>query len=69
MENIKAEYFSSVFEGFLILLAAIRIAYTAFVRLMHPHPLEAVGRGLLIYVLSSIINFATAHLDGNRKAT
>jgi cation diffusion facilitator family transporter len=56
----KAEYFSSAFEGFLILLAALSIAYTAIDRLLNPQPLEAVGLGLLVSVVASIINFATA---------
>lgn len=56
----KAEYFSSAFEGFLILLAALSIGYTAIVRLLSPQPLEAVGLGLLVSVVASMINFATA---------
>lgn len=56
----KAEYFSSAFEGFLILLAAISIGYTAIDRLINPLPLEAVGLGLLVSVVASLINFATA---------
>jgi len=58
----KAEYFSSAFEGFLILLAAVSIGYTAIDRLMHPQPLEAVGAGLLVSVAASVINFATARI-------
>jgi cation diffusion facilitator family transporter len=58
----KAEYFSSAFEGFLILLAAFSIGYTAIERFMNPQPLEAVGVGLLVSVLASIINFATARI-------
>ncbi len=58
----KAEYFSSAFEGFLILLAAVSIAYTAVDRLMNPLPLEAVGVGLLVSVAASVINFATARV-------
>lgn len=58
----KAEYFSSAFEGFLILLAALAIGYTAVDRLMNPAPLEAVGIGLLVSVVASVINFATAHI-------
>ena len=38
----KAEYFSSAFEGFLILLAAVSIGYAAIDRLITPQPLEAV---------------------------
>ena len=56
----KAEYFSSAFEGFLILLAAVSIGYTAIERLMNPQPLEAVAAGLLVSVVASVINFATA---------
>jgi len=56
----KAEYFSSAFEGFLILLAAVSIGYTAIDRLMHPQPLEAVAVGLMVSVVASVINFATA---------
>jgi cation diffusion facilitator family transporter len=56
----KAEYFSSAFEGFLILLAAFSIGYTAVMRLLNPQPLDAVGIGLAVSVLASIINFATA---------
>lgn len=56
----KAEYFSSAFEGFLILLAAVSIGYTAVDRLMHPQPLEAVAVGLMVSVVASVINFATA---------
>ena len=58
----KAEYFSSAFEGFLILLAAVSIGYTAIERLMNPQPLEAVGVGLLVSVVASVINFATARI-------
>ena len=56
----KAEYFSSAFEGFLILLAAVSIGYTAIERLMNPQPLEAVAAGLVVSVVASGINFATA---------
>jgi cation diffusion facilitator family transporter len=56
----KAEYFSSAFEGFLIVVAAVSIAWTAIDRLMHPQPLEALGIGLLISVVASIINFGTS---------
>ena len=58
----KAEYFSSAFEGFLILLAAVSIGYTSIERLMNPQPLEAVGAGLLVSVVASVINFATARI-------
>lgn len=56
----KAEYFSSAFEGFLIILAALSIGYTAAERLLHPQPLEAVGVGLVVSVIASVINLVTA---------
>ena len=56
----KAEYFSSAFEGFLILLAAASIAYTAIDRLLHPHLIEDIGVGLLVSVAASLINLFAA---------
>ena len=56
----KAEYFSSAFEGFLILIAAVAISYAAIERLLNPQPLEAVGIALAISVVASIINLATS---------
>ncbi len=56
----KAEYFSSAFEGFLILLAAVSIAYTAIDRLLHPQALAAVGVGLVVSVVASLINLFAA---------
>ena len=58
----KAEYFSSAFEGFLILLAALAIGYTSIERLINPRPLEAVDVGLLVSVVASAINLATAKI-------
>ena len=58
----KAEYFSSGFEGLLILLAAIAIGASALERLMNPHPLSDVGVGLGVSVIASLVNFATARI-------
>jgi cation diffusion facilitator family transporter len=58
----KAEYFSSAFEGVLILVAAIAIGYAAVERLFHPQPLEAVGIGLAVSVVASIINLVTSRV-------
>ena len=52
----KAEYFSSGFEGVLIFAAALGILWTAIDRLFHPQPLEQVGWGLVLSVLSTILN-------------
>lgn len=56
----KAEYFSSAFEGFLILVAAGSIAYAAIDRLLHPQDIESVGIGLAVSVVASVINLVTA---------
>ena len=56
----KAEYFSSGFEGLLILAAAIGIGWAAVERLLHPQALEQVGVGLGISVIASVINLLTA---------
>ena len=58
----KAEYFSSAFEGFLILIAAVSIAYAAIERLFNPQPLESVGIGLGVSVVASIINLVTSRI-------
>lgn len=58
----KAEYFSSAFEGSLILVAALSIIASAVLRLMNPKPLEAVGVGLVVAVVASAVNFATARV-------
>jgi cation diffusion facilitator family transporter len=56
----KAEYFSSGFEGMLIFVAALAIIAAAVQRLLHPQPLEALGIGLSLSVLSTLLNFALA---------
>ena len=52
----KAEYFSSGFEGILIMGVAVGIIWTAVVRLLNPQPLEDLGWGLALSVLSSALN-------------
>ncbi len=56
----KAEYFSSGFEGGMILLAAVAIIFTAVPRLINPLPLEQLGLGLIISVAASLINLAVS---------
>lgn len=56
----KAEYFSSGFEGALILAAAIAIGWTAWDRLIHPQPVEALDVGALISIIAAVLNLATA---------
>ncbi len=58
----KAEYFSSGFEGLLILLAAVAIGVSAVERLLNPQPLSDVGFGLAVSVVASLVNFFTARV-------
>ena len=52
----KAEYFSSGFEGILIVVAALGIIWAAGHRIFDPQPLEQVGIGLALSVASSALN-------------
>ena len=52
----KAEYFSSGFEGVLIVGVALGIIWAAAWRLFEPQPLQDLGAGLALSVLSSALN-------------
>ena len=52
----KAEYFSSGFEGILIVVAALGIVWAAAHRLFDPQPIEQLGLGLALSVGSSVLN-------------
>ena len=52
----KAEYFSSGFEGILIIVAALAIIWTASHRILDPQPIEQVGWGLALSIGSSVLN-------------
>lgn len=56
----KAEFFSSGFEGALIMMAAIGISGTALWRLVHPAPIQVDPLGIGLAVTTSVINFALA---------
>jgi cation diffusion facilitator family transporter len=60
--HTKAEYFSSAFEGFLILLAAGWIAVEAVERLLNARPIESPSIGLGVAALATAVNFATARI-------
>ncbi|HEX2188869.1 MAG TPA: cation diffusion facilitator family transporter [Longimicrobiaceae bacterium] len=60
--HTKAEYFSSGFEGALVLIAAASILAAAVPRLLHPRPIEEVGVGLAITAAASLINLAVARV-------
>jgi cation diffusion facilitator family transporter len=52
----KAEYFSAVLEGVLIIVAALLIAQEAFAALRAPQPIEAMNTGLLVNGLAAGLN-------------
>jgi cation diffusion facilitator family transporter len=54
--HTKAEYFSSGFEGLLIVGAAVGIIWAAVHRFFDPQPLESLGWGLVLSVISSALN-------------
>ena len=56
----KAEYFSALLEGLMILVAAGLIMFTAIPRLLDPQPIEDLGIGLTISIIASLLNFAVA---------
>jgi cation diffusion facilitator family transporter len=58
----KAEYFSSGFEGILIIVAALGIIWVAAHRLLDPQPIAQVGWGLALSVGSSVLNGLLAWL-------
>lgn len=60
--HTKAEYFSSGFEGALILVAAVSIMVAATRRLLTPVPIHEPGIGLAITALASVVNYGVARV-------
>jgi len=58
--HAKAEYFSAVFEGVLIVLAAIAIIHEAWQRVFAPIALTAIGAGAFMSLLATAINAGLA---------
>ena len=58
----KAEYFSSGFEGALIMLAAASILYASVRRLIEPRPIEQLTLGVGISVAASVVNLLVARV-------
>ena len=54
--HTKAEYFSAGFEGLLIFGAAMAILWASVNRLMHPQPLEQLGWGMVLSLISTALN-------------
>jgi cation diffusion facilitator family transporter len=60
--HTKAEYFSSGFEGALILVAAASILVAAGRRLLEPQPIVDPAVGLAITGLATLLNLAVARV-------
>lgn len=58
--HTKAEYFSSIVEGVLIIIAAFSIGATSIDRIIHPKPIEQAFIGLAVSTAASIINLGVA---------
>ncbi|WP_337869887.1 cation diffusion facilitator family transporter [Meiothermus sp.] len=54
--HTKAEYFSAVLEGVLIVLAALAIVREAWPRLLAPEPIPELGAGMLVSLVASGLN-------------
>jgi cation diffusion facilitator family transporter len=54
----KAEYFSAVLEGVLVVIAALAILREAWAGLADPHPLDAPALGLALNAGASVLNGA-----------
>ncbi len=52
----KAEFFSAVLEGVMIIVAAVLIIEEAYKGFLNPHPLDAPLEGLLVNGLATAIN-------------
>lgn len=66
----KAEYFSAVLEGVLIVVAALLIFHEAALAMLHPKPIETAAAGMGINLAGAVINGAWAWLliSTGRKA-
>lgn len=62
--HAKAEYFSAVAEGMMILVAAGAITWAAIGRLLHPTEIEDVGIGLVVSGAAAVINLVVALVLG-----
>ncbi|GAB2771519.1 cation diffusion facilitator family transporter [Rhabdobacter roseus] len=52
----KVEFFSAGFEGALIIIASFFIAFEAIQRLLNPSPLQNLSSGMLIILVTLVIN-------------
>ncbi|MFA4985648.1 MAG: cation diffusion facilitator family transporter [Candidatus Brocadiia bacterium] len=57
----KVENLSGTIEAVLIFVAAGWIIYEAVKKLIYPHPLEAPSFGVLVMLLSTVVNYIVSH--------
>jgi cation diffusion facilitator family transporter len=53
----KAEFVTAGFEGFLIAMAGIGIAYKGIISFIYPEPLQHLDWGILLVSVAGVINF------------
>jgi cation diffusion facilitator family transporter len=58
----KVEFFSSGFEGGMILIAAGSIFAAAIPRLFNPQPIEQVGLGMVVSVIATLVNLGVSRV-------
>ncbi|RKE54236.1 MULTISPECIES: cation diffusion facilitator family transporter [unclassified Sphingomonas] len=58
----KAEYFSTVLEGVLILVASLAILREAYGAILNPHALQAPALGLAVSAVATVLNGAWSWL-------
>jgi cation diffusion facilitator family transporter len=60
--HTKAEYFSSGFEGLLIVVAAVGIVVAAVDRFIEPQPIQEPALGLAVNGLAALVNLGVARV-------
>lgn len=58
----KAEFFSAVLEGVMIIVAALLIMREAWLGFMHPRVLDAPMSGIMINAAAAVLNAVWAHI-------
>jgi len=58
----KIENISGTIEALLIFVAAIWIIFEAVKKLMHPEPIEAIGWGVGVMLVSSVVNLGVSQM-------
>jgi cation diffusion facilitator family transporter len=58
----KIENMSGTIEALLIFVAAIWIIIEALKKLMHPQPVESIGWGVGIMLMSAVVNIVVSHM-------